>query len=124
MYSWWSLRRSRLATFVLMMVGAWLLQATLAAQLPSGLPAHDDWGAWFRDNAFTVVLFAFHMGVSWREFLDHKRQIEKHDEKLEAIDKRFELLSETYAQNRVMDAVQEELLRRFDNLERRIGVPK
>jgi hypothetical protein len=119
--TWWMMRRRRLLVGLGTVLGALALQAVLSAQISSPPIGTDDaWGAWFRQNVLGLALLAFHMGVSWREFLDHRRELERHNVKLQDVDKRFEQLDEKYAQNRVIDQVHEELLRRFDRLERRL----
>jgi len=68
--------RGRAVVLALLVCSAMTIQARLAyAQgTPTGVQGFDA-GAWFQQNLLAVAILVFHFGVSWREFLDHRRRI-------------------------------------------------
>jgi len=92
------MRRTRIAILMAGCVVSVAWQSTGDAA-PSGLVA------WVQTNIFALVIFVFHFGVAWREFLDHRRRIVKTETFLE------EKLPETYARQDNMNI-------RFDSIDR------
>lgn len=66
--SWIRQRRARLITLPLLVVMSSAYQGTGGA-----LSVED----YIRNNALAIVVLVFHLGVSWREFLDHRRRLQK-----------------------------------------------
>jgi hypothetical protein len=119
MQTWWAMRRRRLILGLGTAATALALQAVLNAQVST--PGMDtSWAEWLRQNAFGLMVFAFHMGVSWREFLDHRRQLVEHKGKIEATERRIDGLDARYVQASLISVVHAEIKSRFDRLERRL----
>ena len=62
--------KARLVTMLAIVV------VTAAWQQTAPTPI-DSINEWLRDNALAIAVLLFHFGVTWREFLDHRRQLAK-----------------------------------------------
>lgn len=85
-------------------------------QTVSGLTVPDgQLGEWLRVNAFGLIVLAFHLGVAWREFLEHRRR-------LVALERKYdETIPATYVRADVLAPVLHELSTRLDALSKSKG---
>lgn len=79
----------------MLIAAAAVLQAQAAPS--SAEPPAAPIALWFQQNVLAIAIIVFHFGVSWREFLDHRRRITKLEDEFAHLDK-------TYARRDVLAA--------------------
>lgn len=72
----------RIVLLLALTIPAFLWQSYAQAQTLTPLPegAMSDW---LQHNLLAIAVMVFHFGVSWREFLDHRRRITRVEARLD-----------------------------------------